>query len=378
MAQHKRDYYEVLGVQRSATLEEIKKAYRKCALEHHPDKNPGDKQSEGLFKEATEAYQVLADPEKRRLYDQFGHAGVSGAAGGFSSAGFGDIFQDIFEDFFSGAGGSVFGGGGAGRSRSRPQRGGDLEHEVEISFRDAAFGVEKDLPIRREETCAACRGDGAKPGTSRKTCPACNGTGQILASSGFFSISRTCHRCRGEGSMIEHACPACSGRGRVMADRKIQLKIPAGVDNGLRLRVTGEGEAGLRGGPRGDLYIDIHVRPHELFVRTQDNILCEVPVSFVQATLGCEMEVPTLVGTTTLKIPAGTQTGRIFKLKGKGLPSLRGGGLGDEEIRVIVETPTHLTEKQKELLKEFASVSGEKVNPISRTFVEKMKKVFSK
>ncbi|OGW83389.1 MAG: molecular chaperone DnaJ [Omnitrophica bacterium RIFCSPHIGHO2_02_FULL_51_18] len=367
----KRDYYEILGVKRVVTADELKKAYRKCALEHHPDRNPGSNKSEELFKEATEAYQVLSDPKKKELYDRYGHEGLTGLGngGGFSSAGFGDIFQDIFEDFF---------GGTHGRGHTRPARGDDLGHEVEISFNEAAFGVEKELLLKREEVCSACRGDGAKPGTSRKTCGTCNGTGQILASSGFFSISRTCNRCHGQGSLVEHACGACSGHGRVVAQRKLSVKIPAGVDNGLRLRVPGEGEAGLRGGPRGDLYVDIHVRPHEFFIRNQENILCEVPVSFAQAALGCEMEVPTLTGTTPLRIPAGTQSGKLFKLKGKGLPSLRGGATGDEDVRIAVETPTRLTERQKELLREFAAAGGEKVNPISRSFMEKVRKVFNK
>lgn len=368
---HKRDYYEILGVARSVTAEELKKAYRKCALEHHPDRNSGNKKSEEFFKEATEAYQVLADPQKKEIYDRYGHEGLAGLGngGGFSSAGFGDIFQDIFEDFF---------GAPAGRGRARAQRGNDVGHEVTISFHEAAFGVEKEILMKREEVCSSCRGDGAKPGTSRKTCGTCNGTGQILAASGFFSISRTCNRCHGQGSLVEHPCGVCHGHGRVLMERKLAVQIPAGVDNGLRLRVPGEGEAGLRGGPRGDLYVDIHVEAHEFFIRNQENILLEVPLSFVQAALGCEIEVPTLTGMTQLKIPAGTQTGKIFKLRGKGFPSLRGGTAGDEDVQIVVETPTHLTEKQKELLKEFSAVSSEKVNPISRSFVEKVKKVFHK
>lgn len=369
MAQHKRDYYEILGVERSATADEIKKAYRKCALEHHPDRNPGNKRSEELFKEATEAYQVLADTEKRSLYDRYGHEGVTGLGGGFSEAtGFGDIFQDIFEDFF---------GSATGRGRSRPQRGNDLGHEIEIGFLEAAFGVEKDVDVKREELCSACRGDGAKPGTPRKTCNACHGTGQVLASSGFFSISRTCGRCRGQGSFIEHPCGACQGQGRILIDRRIHIRIPAGADNGLRLRMTGEGEAGSRGGPRGDLYVDIRVRPHEFFTRDREDLHCEVPISFVQAALGCEIRVPTLHGPVVQKIPAGTQHGKVFKLKGRGLPSLRGGPAGDEHVKIAVETPTHLTERQKELLREFASISGEKANPMAASFMEKVRKVFN-
>ena len=373
MPQQKRDYYEILGVPKSVHADELKKAYRQAAMKHHPDRNPGDKKAEEKFKEATEAYQVLADPQKRKLYDQFGHAGVEsqGAAGfgGFSSSGFGEIFEDIFEDFFSGAGGA--------RARRRPQRGSDLQYDLEISFTEAAFGCEKVIEIRREESCSTCKGDGAKPGSERTTCPACRGSGQILASSGFFSIARTCHRCHGQGSFVEHPCAACRGTGRVSIDRKVHVKIPAGSDNDMRLRVSGEGEAGALGGPRGDLYVDLSVATHEIFTRQGDNILCEVPVGFVQAVLGAEVEVPTLAGTTALKIPAGTQSGRIFKLKGKGIQSLRGGGIGDEEVRIVVETPTHLSEKQKELLNQFAALSGEKINPISSSFSEKVKKLFN-
>ncbi len=368
----KRDYYEVLDVSRSATPEDIKKAYRKCALAHHPDRNPGDKKAEDKFKEATEAYQVLSDPKKRQIYDQYGHEALSGfgAESGFSSAGgFGDIFEDIFEDFF---------GGGSSRSRSSAQRGSDLQYELEISFSDAAFGVEKDLRVEREETCSTCRGDGAKPGTSRTPCPTCHGSGRVLASSGFFSISRTCHRCHGQGSFIEQSCSACRGQGRLLIEKMIHVKIPPGIDQGSRLRVTGEGEAGIRGGPRGDLYVALSVTPHEIFLRQGDNIVCEVPVSFVQAALGAEIEIPTLTGTTALKIPAGTQAGKVFRLKGKGLASLRGHGIGDEEVRIVVETPTHLSDKQKELLKQFAAMGGEKVNPLSYSFIEKVKHLFKK
>lgn len=370
-AQHKRDYYQVLGVSKSAEPEEIKKAYRKCALAHHPDRNPGNQKAEENFKEATEAYQVLSDPQKRQLYDQYGHEGVSSAggfgAGGFSASGFGDVFEDIFEDFF---------GGGGRRSRQRPQRGSDLEVEIVISFEEAAFGATKIINARREEICSTCKGDGARPGTERSTCSTCHGSGQVLASSGFFSISRPCHRCQGQGVLIEHPCAACRGTGRVAVERKVEVRIPAGVDNGVRLRMTGEGEAGLRGGGRGDLFIEISVKPHELFKREGNDISCEVPISFTQAALGCEIEVPTLVGTTTLKIPAGSQTGKVFKLKGKGIASVHGHGVGDEEIRILVETPTHLSDKQKELLKEFAGLSGEKVNPLSSSFFEKAKKLF--
>ena len=376
MPQSKRDYYEVLSVTRSASPDDIKKAYRKCALAHHPDRNPGDKKAEDKFKEATEAYQVLAEPQKRKLYDQYGHAGVdtSGfASGGFTGGGFADIFEGIFEDFFSTA---AFGGGG-GERFNRPRRGGDLQVDLTVTFNEAAFGAEKEIAVERQEACAFCKGEGTKPGTSRTVCSVCKGQGQVMASSGFFSISRTCHKCHGAGSWIDHPCSSCRGHGRVGVQRKIHIKIPAGVEPGLRLRISGEGEAGFAGGPRGDLYVDLEVRPHEFFTRHGDNILCEVPVSFVQAALGAEIEVPTLTGSSHLKIPAGTQNGRMFKLKGKGMASLSGGGIGDEEVRILVETPTHLSEKQKELLKQFAESSGEKINPLSSSFVERMKRLFS-
>lgn len=364
----KRDYYETLSVTRNASGEEIKKAYRKCALQHHPDRNPGDKKAEDRFKEATEAYQVLSDDSKRKVYDQFGHEGLNQQGlGGFSSAGFGDIFEDIFEDFF----------GGTARRGHRAQRGSDLATAVEITLEEAAEGVEKTLDIRREENCAACKGEGAKPGTERKTCSTCRGSGQVMASSGFFSISRACPKCHGQGSFIEHPCETCRGSGRVAAARKISARIPAGVDTGVRLRVPGEGEAGHRGGPRGDLYVEIHVHPHEIFGREGEDLICQVPISLTQAALGCEVRVPTLKGPHLLKIPAGTQTGKTFRLKGKGFPSLRGAGIGDEEVRITVETPTHLNEKQQELLRQFAELAGEKVNPISSSFVQKVKKLLS-
>jgi len=290
--------------------------------------------------------------------------------GGFSSAGFEDVFEGIFEDFF--------GGGGSRRGRSRAQRGSDLQYDLQISFEEAVFGLDNSIEIRREETCSTCAGEGAKPGTSRKDCPVCHGSGKILTSSGFFSVSRPCHRCEGEGIFIDHPCMSCHGSGRLLLERKIQVKIPPGVDSGVRLRITGEGEAGVRGGPRGDLYIDIHVKPHEFFKRDGQTILCEVPVSFVQAALGAEIEVPTLAGKYALKIPAGTQSGKIFRLKGKGIASLRGDAVGDEEVRILVEIPSHLSEKQKELLREFASLSEAKANPIVNSFMEKAKKIFSK
>ncbi len=369
MPNKKRDYYEVLDVPKSADADEIKKAYRKCALAHHPDRNPGDKKAEEKFKEATEAYQILSDAQKREVYDRYGHEGLnsSGMGGGFGNAGFGDIFEGIFEDFF---------GGGSSRGGQRPRKGSDLQYDLEISFEEAAFGVSKSIEIDREETCSNCKGEGAKPGTQRKVCSTCRGSGQVIASSGFFSIARPCPDCRGQGSSIEHPCSACRGSGRVAARRKIQAKIPAGIDNEQRLKMTGEGEAGIFGGPRGDLYIEIFVTPHDFFTREGTEVLCEVPISFTQAALGAEIQVPTLSGPTNLKIAPGTQTGETYKLKGKGIASLNGRGIGDERVTVVIETPTHLSEKQKDLLKQFAEIGSEKTNPISNSFFSKVKKLF--
>jgi molecular chaperone DnaJ len=364
----KRDYYEILSVPRNADGEAVKKAYRKCALQYHPDRNPGDKKAEEKFKECTEAYQVLADPQKRSLYDQYGHEGLNaqGFGGGFSGAGFGDIFEDIFEDFF----------GGGPRRKNRAQRGSDLAVGVEVTLEESAEGVEKTLELSRDENCGNCKGEGAKPGTSKKMCQQCRGSGQVMASSGFFSISRACARCHGQGFTIEQPCPECRGSGRKPVERKISARIPAGVYHGVRLRMPGEGEAGARGGPRGDLYVDVHVKPHEIFTREEDDLVCTVPISMVQAALGCEIDVPTLAGTAPLKVPAGTQSGKTFKLKGKGFPSIRGAGTGDEEVRIVVETPSHLSAKQQELLRQFASLSGEKVNPMSANFLDRMKRLF--
>jgi len=360
----KRDYYEVLGIGRNATEAEIKKAYRQAALKYHPDKNPGNKEAEERFKEAAEAYAVLSDPEKRRLYDQYGHEALRGAGvGGFS--GFEDIFSsfgDIFGDFF---------GTGFGRSsrqrRTGPQRGSDLRYDLSISFMEAALGAEKEVLVEKAESCETCGATGAAPGTGRVTCSVCRGSGTVTRSQGFFTVSLTCSRCGGVGSLIEQPCPECKGSGKVKKKKKLSLKIPAGVDTGAQLRLQGEGEGGLRGGPPGDLYIFIHVEPHEIFQRQHDDIYCEVPITFTQAALGAEIEVPTLDGTMKLKIPAGTQTGKVFTLEGKGIPHLRGQGRGDEYVQVAVKVPTHLTEKQEELLREFAEISGEEVAPPKKT-----------
>ncbi len=360
-----RDCYEVLGVSKNAAKDEIKTSYRRLALKYHPDRNEGDKAAEEKLKEVTHAYQILVDDDKRAAYDRHGFEGVNASAGfGEGFGGFSDVFSDIFEDFF---------GMGSGRASKRSARGSDLGTEVEITFKEAITGVEKSVNVKREEICRVCRGEGAEPGTKRETCKTCKGTGQTTVSSGFFSLSRTCGSCAGHGSVIQKPCSSCRGSGRETISRKINLKIPAGVDNGQRLRVSGEGEPGHRGGERGDLYVDIFVEPHEIFKRHGADLLCEMPVSFAQAALGAEIEVPTPYGRETLKVPAGTQTGKVFKLKDKGVPHLGGRGTGDLHVRVVVETPTGLNARQKEILAQFAEAAGEKVNPLSHSFMEKVR-----
>jgi molecular chaperone DnaJ len=376
----KRDYYEILGVSKTATADEIKKAYRKQALKYHPDRNPGDKDAEDKFKEATEAYEVLSNAQKRQNYDQFGHAGVSGA--GFGSQGFGNAayhdFQDIFGDF-----GDIFerffGGGfrsGGPRSQSRVQRGDDLHFSLEISLEEAYKGTEKQLEVPRQVPCEKCSGSGCAPGYSPETCSQCGGSGQINLSQGFFSISRPCNRCGGKGQSITHPCVACHGSGRVKKRRKVNIKIPAGAMNGLKLKVSGEGEAGYHGGPSGDLYLILQVQDHQIFTREGDDLMCEVPISFTQAALGTDLKVPTLNGNVSMKVPAGTQTGKVFRLPGKGMPNLRGYGNGDQLVRVMIETPSRLSARQRELLEEFARISGEDTHPRTQSFFEKVKQVF--
>jgi molecular chaperone DnaJ len=363
----KRDYYEILGVSRDATEEDIKKAYRKLAVKHHPDKNPDDRhRAEERFKELSEAYQVLCDAERRSLYDRFGHAAFEqGGPGGFDfSAGFEDIIGDLFGDFF---------GTGRGGGRGRARRGQDLRYDIELTFEEAAFGCEKTIAIPRLAPCATCGGRGAKPGTTPRTCPQCRGTGQVRFQQGFFAIAKTCGHCNGQGTFIQHPCATCGGSGAHRRTHQLHLKIPAGVDAGARLKLRNEGEAGPNGGPSGDLYVLVHVADHPIFARDGSDVVCEMPISFVQATLGAEVTVPTLDGSAPLKIPPGTQSGHIMRLKGRGIPELNGYGRGDQVVRIHVETPRQLTPRQRELLEEFARLSGEEVHPLSRSFLEKVK-----
>ena len=373
----KRDYYEVLGVQRGASEEEIKKSYRKLAVKFHPDKNPGDKAAEEKFKELGEAYEILSDPQQRSAYDQYGHAAFDRrAGGGFArGGGFHDPF-DIFREVFGGSNifDEFFGGGS--RDPNGPQRGDDLRYDLEISFEEAANGCEKEISVTKPERCETCSGTGAEPGSKVKVCTTCGGRGQVLASRGIFSIAQTCPHCHGAGRVMEKPCRDCRGAGRREKASKIKLRIPAGVDTGSRLRSVGNGEAGLRGGPSGDLYVVLHVRAHEIFHREGDDLLCEVPVSFVQAALGAEIEVPTLTGKAEIKIPAGTQPGTMFRLRGKGVKNVQGHGHGDLHVRINIEVPTHLTGEQKTKLQEFAALCNGKESPIRQGFFEKAKNLF--
>ncbi len=371
----KRDCYEVLGLERTTDAEEIKKAYRRLALKYHPDKNPGDKAAEEKFKELGEAYEILSDPQKRALYDQHGHAAFDRRSGGFGGGGFHDPFE-IFRDVFGGGGifEDLFGGGRL--DPTRPQRGNDLRYDMEITFEEATRGCEKEITVTKPQVCDACRGTGAEPGSRIRECPSCGGRGQVNISRGLFSIAQTCSRCQGAGRVLDKPCRPCHGEGRRDLPSKIKLRVPAGVDTGARLRSVGNGEAGHRGGPPGDLYVVLHVQPHALFQREGDDLLCEVPVSFVQAALGAEVEVPTLNGPSTIKIPAGVQPGTMFRLKGKGVKNVQGYGHGDLHVRIAVEVPTRLSAAQRAKLQEFADLCSGKENPLSQGFLERARRMF--
>ena len=390
----KRDYYEVLGLARGATVNDIKKAYRNLALKYHPDRVSPDKKKEAeeKFKEVSEAYEVLADEKKRANYDQYGHAGVESSFGqsGFQWQDFHhfDDVKDIFGEFdlgdlFKGFGvnadmfGGSYGGRGGRSARSGGQRGYDLEVHMPISFDDAAFGGEKTITIPRHEACKECGGSGAKAGSRPERCPACAGQGRVRASNGFFNVIQTCDKCHGEGTVIKTPCPACNGRGRVKIKRTIKVQIPAGVDTGSRLRIHDEGEVGQgSGAPHGDLYVVIEVKPHEIFERHGSDVYCEVPTSFVTVTLGGEVEVPTIEGRIHMKVPAGTQSGKIFRLRNKGIAEVHGRGRGDQLVKVQVEVPTDLNGDQKRALKEFGRLTGEDSGPLHRSFVQKMARLF--
>ncbi len=378
----KRDYYEVLSVSREATEEEIKRSYRKLAVKFHPDKNPDDPAAEEQFKELGEAYDVLMDGNKRAAYDRYGHAafaqGGAGFGGGFHDPF--DIFREVFGGGGFGGGGGIFetffGGGGAQVDREGRQRGSDLRYDMQITLEEAAFGAEKEIELRKLDTCAKCNGKGAEPNSRTINCPTCGGRGQVISSRGFFQVSQTCPRCRGAGQIVEKPCRVCDGEGRVENTSRIKLKIPAGIQEGSRLRSTKNGEAGIRGGPPGDLYVVIHVKEHEVFRRDEDDLYCEVPVSFMLAALGGEVAVPTLQGKAMLKVPAGTQSGQIFKLRGKGIVNVNGRDRGDLLARLIVEVPTLLNAEQRRKLEEFAALCGEENTPMRRSFFERAKEFF--
>ena len=371
----KKDYYEVLGVNKDASSEDIKKSYRKLAMKYHPDRNPDNPKAEEQFKEAKEAYEMLSDDQKRAAYDQYGHAGVDpsmGGGAGFSGAGFGDAFGDIFGDIF---------GGGARGQRSNVYRGADLRYNMEISLEEAAKGTETKIRIPVQASCDTCKGSGAKPGKSPVTCTTCNGHGQVRMQQGFFSVQQTCPKCHGTGKIIkeEDKCNTCHGAGRVKQNKTLSVKIPAGVDEGDRIRLSGEGEAGVNGGPTGDLYVVVHLKEHEIFQRDGGNLHCEMPISFSTAALGGEIEVPTLGGSAKMKIPAETQTGAVFRLRGKGIKPLRSSEQGDLMVHVVVETPVKLTEHQKKLLREFDSstqADAGKHSPRNKSWVDKVKDLF--
>ncbi|QNM96057.1 molecular chaperone DnaJ [Chitinimonas koreensis] len=372
----KKDFYEILGVNRDASDEDIKKSYRKLAMKYHPDRNPDSKDAEEKFKEAKEAYEILSDGQKRAAYDQYGHAGVDPqagmGAGGFGGGGFADAFGDIFGD--------IFGGGGGRGGRSNVYRGSDLRYNLEVSLEEAARGTETKIKIPTHDECETCHGTGAKPGTQAKTCGTCGGHGQVRVQQGFFSLQQTCPTCHGTGKVIPDPCRTCHGAGRVKTHKTLNVKIPAGVDEGDRIRLSGEGEPGVNGGPPGDLYVVIHLKAHSVFERDGSDLHCEMPISFATAALGGEIEIPTLDGAVKLKIPAETQTGAVFRLRGKGIKGVRSAVTGDLMCHVVVETPVKLTDRQRELLREFETISLEddaKHNPRAKSWMDKVKDFFN-
>ena len=363
----KSDYYEILGVARSASDADIKKAFRRLAMKYHPDRNPDDAEAEAQFKEAKEAFDVLSDPNKRATYDQFGHAGVEQTVGGGFSGGFADAFSDIFGD--------IFGGGG----RSRVRKGADLQYNLELSLEDAVAGTTVKIRVPTLKHCTTCAGSGAKPGTSPETCATCGGHGQVRMQQGFFSVQQTCPNCRGKGTTIKDPCSNCHGAGRVKDHKSLSVEVPAGVDTGDRIRLSGEGEAGESGAPAGDLFVQIHVKPHPIFQRDHADLYCEVPINIVTAALGGELEVPSLNGRLSLKIPAGTQTHKLFRMRGKGVRPVRGGAVGDLICRVVVETPVNLNGEQKELLEKLGASMGKsakKHSPNENSWLDNVKKFF--
>jgi molecular chaperone DnaJ len=371
----KRDYYEVLGVPRNADESALKKAYRSIAMRDHPDRNPDDPGAEERFKEASEAYAILSDAQKRRAYDRFGHAGVGGGPPGGGFQDFGDLggFTDLFDDLF----GDLFGGRrSGGRRRSRGQRGADLRYNLEIELSDVLEGFESHIKIPKMRPCKECEGSGARAGTSPVRCDVCGGAGQVVLQQGFFRVSRPCDACAGAGEIVRDRCAECRGQGRVEGQQTINVRIPAGVDTGTRLRLTGEGEAGIAGGPAGDLYVVVNVKPHDLFERDGADLHCQVPVTMVQAALGAEIDVPTLDGKVKLKIPAGTQSGKVLRLRSKGLPTLRTTSRGDQLLHIFVETPTHLSRGQRELLERFAEQSEDRASPQHKGFIDKLRELF--
>jgi len=378
----KKDYYDVLGVSKSSSQDDIKKAYRKLALKHHPDRNKENKkEAEDRFKEVSEAYEVLSDSQKRARYDQFGHEGVKSdfGSGGFGWQNF--THQEDLEDIFGSFGdlGGIFesfGMGGSSRRRrgNGPQKGSSIQYDLSVSLEEVATGCEKKINISHEETCKKCHGSGAKAGSKREKCAACHGTGRISFAQGFFNVARVCERCQGEGEIVKEPCGACHGKGVKVVSKKIDVQVPKGVETGVRLRISDEGNVGAKGGPSGDLYVLLNVEPHDIFKRHGNDIVVEVPIAFTQASLGAQISVPTLDAKVKMKVPAGTQYGKVFRLRGKGLPSLRGYGRGDELVVIIIEVPDKLSKKQKTLLEEFAAESGEDAGPLTKSFLDKVKR----